>query len=98
MKEALQRLDTVIAELIEADQTANGIDPLRVAQQLGHVRALLLQGPAVVPRAGGERHFRCETCGTIWHGQTPPAKCPTCGGSKFFNADLEMPVVDAGPA
>ena len=56
----------------------------------------LMQGRAVVPRAaGGERHFRCETCGTISHGAAAPATCPTCGKTTFFEADLQTSTVDA---
>jgi rubrerythrin len=57
-----------------------------------------MRGRAVVPRAkGGERHFRCETCGTIVHGAAAPQRCPTCGKNTFFEADLETSIVDAGP-
>lgn len=98
VKEALARLDSVMAELIEADQTGEGIDPLRIAQELGQVRALMVESPAVVRRAGGAMHFRCEACGTIVHWTVTPARCTSCGGVKFFRADLEQPIVDAGPA
>lgn len=99
MREAIQRLDAIMAELIEADQTGSGIEPLRVAQELGMVRALMLESPAVMPRpTGGELHFRCEQCGTIHHGLVVPQRCSQCGGTKFFKADIEQPIVDAGPA
>ena len=87
-----------MAELIEADQTGAGVEPLRLAQELGKLRALMMEAPAVVPRSDGQSHFRCESCGTITHGMEQPNACPTCGGAKFFKADLESPVVDAGPA
>ena len=84
--------------LVEADQTGRGIEPLRVADELGAIRGALTRGRAVVPRpAGGERHFRCDACGTIVHGRAAPATCPTCGKTTFYEADLESPVVDAGP-
>lgn len=98
VKDALQRLDSVMAELIEADQTGAGIDPLGIARELGQVRALMIESPAIVPRKGGESHFRCESCGTIVHGMATPERCPACGGVRFFKADLEQPIVDAGPA
>ena len=98
MREAIQRLDDVMRRLIEADQTGAGMEPLELAEELGRIRAMLLETPAVLPRSGGQRHFRCEACGTITHGDAMPARCPECGGRKFFKADLEMPVVDAGPA
>jgi hypothetical protein len=95
---ALQRLDTLMGELIEADQAGSGVDPLRVAQELGRIRALITQAPAVIRAAGGQMHFRCEACGTISHGSTQPERCPECGGTKLFKADMEQPDVDAGPA
>ena len=98
MREAIQRLDAVMAELIEADQTGSGMDPLHVAQELGRVRALMIESPAVVPRPSGEMHFRCEQCGTIHHGRVAPQRCSQCGGTRFFKADIEQPIVDAGPA
>ncbi len=98
MREAMRRLDEVMAELIQADQTGEGMEPLRLAQELGRIRAMLLEAPAVLPRGDGQRHFRCENCGTITHGDAMPTRCPTCGGAKFFKADMEMPIVDAGPA
>ncbi len=100
MKEptALQRLDALMADLIEADQTGDAIDPLRVAQELGSIRGALVESPAVRPAAGGRRHFRCESCGTISHADTTPSRCPQCGGEKLFSADLVSPDVDAGPA
>ncbi|OLC55964.1 MAG: hypothetical protein AUH85_07900 [Chloroflexi bacterium 13_1_40CM_4_68_4] len=97
-KEALERLDRVMNQLVQADQTGNEIDPLDIAHELGEVRTLLLEGTSVVPRPGGQGHYRCEQCGTITHGDNEPARCPACGARKFFKADLEMPIVDAGPA
>jgi rubrerythrin len=94
----LERLDALMNRLVEADQTGNQLDPHSLAKELGEIRASLMRGRAVVPRAkGGERHFRCETCGTIVHGTGKPARCPTCGKSSFFEADLDSATVDAGP-
>jgi rubrerythrin len=94
----LERLDALMNRLVEADQTGNQLDPQAIARELGEIRASLMRGRAVVPRAkGGERHFRCETCGTIVHGSAAPARCPQCGKMSFFEADLESTSVDAGP-
>ena len=94
----VERLDALMNRLVEADQTGNQLDPQSIAKELGEIRASLMRGRAVVPRStGGERHFRCETCGTIVHGTAKPARCPTCGKSSFFEADLESSTVDAGP-
>lgn len=98
MRDAIRRLDEVMAGLIQADQTGEGMEPLQLAQELGRIRAMLLEAPAVLPRRDGARHFRCESCGTIVHGDAPPQRCPFCSGLKFFSADLETPIVDAGPA
>ena len=94
----LERLDALMNRLVEADQTGNPLDPQAIAKELGEIRASLMRGRTVVPRTkGGERHFRCETCGTIVHGATQPKQCPTCGRSTFFEADLESTSSDAGP-
>jgi rubrerythrin len=95
---ALQRLDELMGQLVEADQTGKGMDPLRVAQELGRIRALITEAPAVIRAVGGQMHFRCEACGTISHGTAKPQRCPECGGERLFQADLESPDVDAGPA
>jgi len=96
VKEALVRLDALMNRLIEADQTGSGIDPLPLASELGQIRQLLAEAPAVVRARGGQRHFRCEACGTISHGDAEPGRCPTCGGRKFFAADIEQPFVESG--
>lgn len=96
MKEALEQLDALMNRLVEADQTGAGIDPLRVASELGQIRQLLAEAPAVIRAKGGQRHFRCEACGTVVHGADAPARCPTCGGTKFFAADIEQPFVESG--
>jgi rubrerythrin len=95
MQEALRRLDALTQKLIEADQTGSGLEPLVVARELGQLRQLLAQSPAVIPATGGQHHFRCEQCGTITHGAAVPAKCATCGGKTFFSADLEQPAVES---
>ncbi len=96
MKEALERLDELMNRLIEADQTGSGIEPLAVASELGAIRQLLAEAPAVIRAAGGQKHFRCEACGTIAHGARAPDRCPTCGGRKFFAADIDQPFVESG--
>ena len=95
MQEALRRLDVLTQKLIEADQTGSGLEPLAVARELGQIRQLLAQAPTVIPATGGQRHFRCEQCGTITHGAAAPTKCATCGGRTFFSADLEQPAVES---
>jgi len=94
----LERLDALMNRLVEADQSGNQLEPQAIAKELGEIRASLMRGRAVVPRdKGGERHFRCETCGTIVHGAAAPKQCPTFGKTSFFEADLESTSVDAGP-
>jgi hypothetical protein len=96
MREAIQRLDALMNRLVEADQTGAGIEPLTVAAELGRIRQLMSEAPSVIRATGGQRHFRCEACGTIAHGQEPPSRCATCGESKFYNADIEQPYVESG--
>lgn len=96
MREAIARLEALMNELVEADQSGSGIEPLKVAGELGAIRQLITEAPAVIRRAGGEQHFRCEGCGTIVHGAAPPARCPECGRTKFFSADIEQPDVESG--
>jgi hypothetical protein len=96
VKDAVERLDTLMRKLIEADQTGAGIEPLKVADELDTIRALLFRSPTVRPAPGGQRHFRCETCGTISHGPDEPAACEDCGGTAFFDADLKQPNVESG--
>lgn len=97
MQDALRRLDELMRRLIETDQTGRPMEPLAVADELGRIRADLMRLPAVVPRPGGEHHFRCDNCGTIAHGPAAPRACPTCGQSQFNPADLETTSSDAGP-
>ena len=95
---ALQRLDNLMARLIEADQTGNGIAMLELARELGQIRASLARGPIVRRMTGGRMHFRCEICGTITHGDDRPARCPECGGERLAQVDLQNSESDAGPA
>jgi rubrerythrin len=96
MKEALERIDALMNELVEADQTGSGIEPLRVASELGQIKQLLAESPSVIPAKAGQKHFRCESCGTVVHGASAPERCPTCGRKKFFAADIEQPFVESG--
>jgi DNA-directed RNA polymerase subunit RPC12/RpoP len=96
MKEALGRLDALMNRLVEADQSGSGIEPLRVANELGQIRQMLAASPSIIPAKGGQKHFRCESCGTVVHGASPPAQCPNCGAKKFFAADIEQPFVESG--
>jgi rubrerythrin len=96
MREAIERLDALMRDLIEADQSAAGMEPLKVANELGRIRQLMSESPAVIPAAGGQRHFRCESCGTIVHGAAAPDRCSECGGTTFFAADMEQPNVESG--
>jgi peptidoglycan/xylan/chitin deacetylase (PgdA/CDA1 family) len=41
LKEALVRLDALMNRLVEADQTGSGIDPLRIANELGQIPVLM---------------------------------------------------------
>jgi len=95
MKDAMHRIDALMQKLIEADQSGAGLEPIAVAHELGRNRQLLAEAPAVIPAAGGQRHFRCESCGTITHGAAAPASCAQCGGRTFFSADLEQPRVES---
>lgn len=91
--DGLQRLDALMNTLIEADQTGGEIDPLDVARELGEIRSLLMAMPTVHRSADDLRHFRCEACGIISHGDVPPASCARCGKSAFINVDIERPHV-----
>lgn len=92
----LQRLDNLMARLVEADQTGGGFDALQVAQELGEIRSLFAQARAVRRAPGGKLHFRCESCGTISHGESRPERCPECGADQLINVDLEQPNVESG--
>jgi rubrerythrin len=96
MKEANEQFDALTRRLIDADQTGRGIEPLAIANEIGRIRHLLAAAPAVKRREGGDRHWRCEECGTIVHGDTAPEKCAECGRDKFFLADMEQPNAESG--
>jgi rubrerythrin len=85
----LEQLDSLINRLIEADQAGEEIAPMDLARELGGVRAALMATPTVHRSAADQRHFRCESCGTITHGDSTPARCARCGGPKFVNVDIE---------
>jgi rubrerythrin len=87
----LQQLDELINRLIEKDQTGDEIDPLDVAHELGRIRAQIMGMPTVHRSDQDERHFRCEACGTISHGDVAPARCARCSKTKFINVDIDAP-------
>jgi hypothetical protein len=90
------RLDALIQRLIEADQKGTGIDPMPVAHELGEIKVLLARRKTILPRPGGEGHWRCETCGTITHAKAKPERCPQCDGKVLWPADLEQANVESG--
>ena len=94
--DANQRIDGLIQQLIEADQRGSGIEPMKVAHELGQIKALLARRKTVRPRAGGEGHWRCEACGTISHAAARPERCPECGAAALWAADLAQPNVESG--
>ena len=94
--DANERIDALIQRLIEADQGGGGIEPLKVAHELGAIKQLLARRQTIRPRAGGERHWRCEACGTISHAGAKPGRCPECGGAALWEADIEMANVESG--
>lgn len=97
MTDALDRLDTLMRKLIETDQTGAEMEPLEVAAELGKIRQLMAESPTVVPRpVGGQKHWRCETCGTVVHGDRAPETCPNCHQRTFFAADILQPNVESG--
>ena len=59
------RLDGMIQRLIEADQGGSGIEPMKLARELGEIKVLVARRKTIRPRPGGEGHWRCEACGTI---------------------------------
>ncbi len=93
--DANQRIDALIKLLVDADQGSGGIEPMKVAHELGAIKQLLARRQTVRPRPGGERHWRCEVCGTISHAAAKPGRCPECGGEALWEADLEMPNVES---
>jgi rubrerythrin len=85
----IEQLDALINRLIEADQSGTEIDPFDVARELGEIRSSLMATPTVHRSAEDMRHFRCESCGTITHGDATPGRCARCGSKKFVNVDIE---------
>lgn len=90
------RLDAIIQRLIEADQGSTGIEPMKLAHELGELKMALARRKTIVPRPGGEGHWRCEACGTITHARAKPDRCPQCDGTKLWPADLAQPNVESG--
>ncbi len=94
--DANRRIDALIQKLIEADQRGSGIEPLKVAHELGEIKQALARRKTIRPRPGGEGHWRCEACGTITHASAKPEKCQECGGAQLWPADLEQANVGSG--
>lgn len=90
------RIDGMIQRLIEADQRGSGIEPMQLAHELGEIKMLLARRKTIVPRPGGEGHWRCEACGTITHARAKPERCPECDGTTLWPADLEQGNVESG--
>ena len=91
-----QRIDDLIQRLIEADQRGSEIEPMALAHELGEIKQLAARGKTIVPRPGGEGHWRCEACGTITHARAKPDRCPQCGAPQLWPADLEQSNVESG--
>ena len=91
-----QRIDAMIQSLIEADQRGSGIEPMKLAHELGEIKMLLARRKTILPRPGGEGHWRCEACGTITHANAKPDRCPQCDGTQLWPADLEQGNVESG--
>ncbi len=94
--DANRRIDELIQRLIEADQKGTGIEPMKVAHELGEVKLALARRRTILPRPGGEGHWRCEACGTISHATAKPDRCPACGSKGLWSADLAQPNVESG--
>ncbi|HEV2009884.1 MAG TPA: hypothetical protein VGS17_02510 [Candidatus Limnocylindria bacterium] len=90
------RIDDIIQRLIEADQGGSGIEPMKLAHELGEIKVLLARRKTIRPRPDGEGHWRCEACGTIAHASAKPERCPECGGAQLWPADLAQPNVESG--
>lgn len=88
----LQRLDALINRLIETDQVGDEIAPFDLARELGEIRAAIMAMPTVHRADEDQRHFRCEACGTITHGDGQPVRCARCGKTAFVNVDIVQPV------
>ena len=80
--------------------TADGLWPLVVettSEAATSVHKLLLaRRKTIRPRPGGEGHWRCEACGTITHAAAKPGRCPECGATRLWPADLAQPNVESG--
>jgi rubrerythrin len=90
------RIDDLIQRLIEADQRGSEIEPMKLAHELGEIKQLLARRKTIRPRPGGEGHWRCERCGTITHASAKPDRCPECGATQLWPADLEQSNVESG--
>ena len=90
------RIDAMIQGLIEADQRGSDIEPMKLAHELGEIKLLLARRKTIRPRPGGEGHWRCEACGTITHAAAKPGRCPECGTTRLWPADLAQPNVESG--
>jgi len=90
------RIDAMIQRLIEADQRGSDIEPMKLARELGEIKLLLARRKTIRPRPGGEGHWRCEACGTITHAAAKPGRCPECGATRLWPADLAQPNVESG--
>jgi len=90
------RIDAMIQQLIEADQRGSDIEPMKLARELGEIKLLLARRKTIRPRPGGEGHWRCEACGTITHAADKPGRCPECGATRLWPADLAQPNVESG--
>ena len=95
-KEAYARLDAIIQSLIEADQRGSGMEPMKLAHELGKLKVMLARRRTIRPRPGGDSHWRCEACGTITHASAKPETCPECGEKQLWPADLAQPNVESG--
>jgi len=92
-----KRIDDMIQRLIEADQRGSGIEPMTLAHELGEIKMMLARRKTIRPRPeGGEGHWRCERCGTITHAVAKPERCPECGATQLWPADLAQPNVESG--
>lgn len=94
--ETNKRIDDMIQRLIEADQRGSGIEPLKLAHELAELKLMLARRKTILPRPGGEGHWRCEACGTISHASAKPGRCPECGAAQLWPADLAQPNVESG--
>ena len=87
------RLDALIQRLIEVDQLGSGMEPIELAHELGEIKLLVARRQTIQPRPGGERHWRCESCGIITHAGTKPERCAACGATQLWPADIAPPKI-----